>query len=216
LTAKEPQTTAEFMCWSSTRPEFPLTVQEETANACFVFTKKPLDEDECRALADARNTPVLSGYRVKLQVYEKRSEKEQLDLGPFRRMITFHAGPATQPAVAMVHGVVRGDVKLLATQDPDRLDLGSFAAARGTAKTVVLEMDSADGQLKLESAAPAFLEVRLEPRATEAGRKRWDLSVTVPAGAFAGRLPADSAVILQLRGPTNRRLRIPLLGHATQ
>jgi len=214
LNAKGQKETVEFRCWSSTRDSFELKVAEDRPNPCIKCDWQPMTEEERDDLAKKMNhqTRVRSGYRVTVTVHERISDKELLDLGPFHRRLIV-TGPDTRESV-ILSGSVKGEVRLRST-DKDVIDLGSFRAAQGKSKTMTLTSEQPDLRLRLDSWSPDYLEAVLDPPKTVDGVKRWELTVTVPAGR-AGRLPADSAVILQTQGESGRRMRIPVTGEATQ
>jgi hypothetical protein len=44
----------------------------------------------------------------------------------------------------------------------------------------------------------------------------WEVRMIVPSGLEPGPLPEDSAILLRVKGPTGRRIRIPLIGSAVR
>jgi hypothetical protein len=215
LTTSGQQETAEFNCWSATRSAFPLTIRDEKSGGHVVCTWKPLTDEQRLELGKTQKLPVLAGYRVSVTVHERRNDVP-LDLGSLERKLLITGPPDSEPAVVTVVGRVRGEVAVQGGEDGERIDLRSFAAAKGTEKTIPLVADDANVQLRLDSWTPSYLEVRLEPRETTDGRRRWDLQVKVPPRAVIGALPPDAAVIMRVEGTTPRRLRLPLSGQGTQ
>jgi hypothetical protein len=210
----DPQT-AQFVCWSSTRPAFRLAAAESTGDPCFVCDAAPLTGPELEAVGQSGGPRARSGYRVHVTVYEQRGQKP-LDLGPFLRRIDLKIDGEPERYSVEVAGVVRGDIALVAgdEKDKDRINLGQFLASRGTKKTVALESTQPGVGLAVESKSPEYLQVELgEPRQAF-GRTQWDMTVTVPPQRASGLLPADGAVNLKLKGKSARGLRIPVAGNA--
>jgi hypothetical protein len=217
LNTKGQKEKVKFRCWSSTRDRFDLKVKEDKDNPCFTCDWQPLTERECDDLAATflaeTKTPtrVRSGYRVTVTVHERISDQVLLDLGPFHRRLLV-TGPEDNVESVLVNGWVKGEIRLRSS-DKEIIDLGSFRAARGTMKAVTLTSEQRDLQLKVDSWSPDYLAVNLGKPETVDGAQRWELTVTAPAGR-SGRVPPDSAVILQTQG--GRRMRIPVTGEAIQ
>ncbi len=215
LTASGQQETAEFTAWSATRASFPLAVQEEKPGGHIACTWKPLTEEQLREFARSQKLPVKAGYRVSVTVHERR-EGAPLDLGPLERKLLVTGPAGSEPAAVRVAGLVRGAVATASPEDAEGIHLRSFSTAAGAGKTVPLVAEDEKVQLRLEAATPDYLDVRLEPRETTDGRRRWDLHVKVPPRAVVGPLPPEAAVILRLEGTAPRRLRLPVSGQGTQ
>jgi hypothetical protein len=207
INRKDQKETAEFNCWSSTRDDFKFTtVKEEKGHPNFECTWRPLTDEERRSLANEHKTVVRCGYRVTVTAHERRGNGEPLDLDRIRRKIIV-TGPAdVEPLTVLLTGVVRGEVALRTADDKDYIDLGSFRASRGLrTKRATLVSEEPGLKLKLASWTPDYLKVALQPQGMVDGSQRWELTVEVPAGLAAGRLPADSAVILQTQGASRGR-----------
>lgn len=212
LTAQGQRESVTFTCWSPTRSNFSVKPRDFTNHPAFACTTEPLTEVECRNVALAQKSAVRSGYRVSVAV----TESEQLDLGPFSRQIILESEVGDKPLTVQAFGVVRGPVKVGTPADPDIIDLGDFPSRKGTVKSVPVVLQGAEGKLTVDSWAPDYLEVKLEPRPAEAGAQRWELFVGAPGGAVVGKLPGTSTVFLKVQGAAPRRLRIPILGRGTQ
>jgi hypothetical protein len=212
LTAKGQRESVTFTCWSPTRSNFSVKPRDFTNHSAFAFTTEPLTEIECRNVALAQKSAVRSGYRVSVAV----TESEQLDLGPFSRQIILESEVGDKPLTVQAFGVVRGSVQVGTPAEPDIIDLGDFPSRKGTVKSVPVVLQGAEDKLTVDSWAPDYLEVKLEPRPAEQGAQRWELLVRAPGGAVVGKLPGTSTVFLKVQGATPRRLRIPILGQGTQ
>jgi hypothetical protein len=161
------------------------------------------------------STRVRTAFRVTVTVHEQKDGK-QIDLGPFRRRLYLCvAGEAREYLGPTVQGAVRGEVLVGAPEDQGKVDLKSFTAADGARKKVLLWTDRGV-DLEKESHHPAFLQVKLEKDEKNAtdSRMAWWLTVVVPAGAHAGPLPPESAVVLHTRTTPPRRVHVPVVGNA--
>ncbi len=213
---------AEFWCWSATRTRFPLRAAEKSGDPCFDVTCIPLTAEECRALAGKwsgpnRSLPVAAAYRVGVTIHESPGGA-LLELGPLDRQVTLSTTPDEPPLQVRVTGTVRGDVAIGARASEDRIALGPFAAAEGTAapRSIWLFPNQPGARLKVVSWTPEYLAVKLEEVSGSgtAGKPGWRLWVEVPPNRAAGPLPADSAVHLKLLGERPRRIRVPVTGNA--
>ncbi len=210
---------AEFLCWSATREHFTLEQKPDTLHPCFETTIRPATPEDRRKWAELKSQ-IRSGYVVTVKVHERRSDKQQLDLGPIRRKIELVASPDLGTLVAGVTGQVRGEVRLEGSPEKDRLALQGFSAKKEATRTFVLvseqpgvELDSA---VVIEPPKMGFLSVTLvKHKESRGGSTLWDLTVKVPPNKVSGPLPRDTAVILRILGDSPRRIRIPVSGIAT-
>lgn len=203
--------TVEFWCWSRTRPEFPLQAVLQGGMQGFACQTRVATDAEKAALPREIEASTVRGlHRVRVTL----SNTDGLDLGPLERRLVLTSTPTDEPVYALVDGTVRGPIKVGAARDKDMVDLGAFAARKGTQRRIPVEAEEAGVTLELAGVSPPYLDVKLESLPEVDGRGRWQLAVAVPPGAAAGRLPHDSAVMLTL--PGMRRLRIPIAGQATQ
>src|SRR5262249_38681293 len=136
------------------------------------------------------HTRFRDAYRVKLTVYERR-EGRQLDLGPLSRRIVLNPGTPTEMSVNIT-GMVRGEIRVGDASDKDRVDLGSFRNDHAHDKTVVISSLEQGLKLGVDSKTPEQLQVQLQEQPPDGGPRRWKLTVSAPAGALSGPLPADS------------------------
>lgn len=212
LTSEGQKETAEFFCWSASRPRFDLKAREETGDPSFECVATPLTATELQALAGRTNSAALAGYRVKVQVAPQQGARP-FDLGLFTRWIELKSDASSRPLRVKVAGVVRGELALEAPGNLDWIDFGEFAAARGASKTAYLEADQPQPDLKVVSCQPAFLKWDFKPVDKDAST-RWELRVRVPPRALKGRIPTGSGIMVEMKG--GRKMWIPITGQATQ
>jgi hypothetical protein len=214
---------ATLVCWSSTRPDFDLRVEEMRNDPCIeIAPSRRLTADECQALprqllqAGLINgqTRPRCGYAVRITVYEHR-DGHQLELGPLLRRLVVNKGTDTEFTVTLA-GTVRGSVRVGDANDRDRIDLGSFRADRPFEKTVIVSSTEPGVQLKVADKTPDVLDVALDETSASGGIRQWKLRVGVPADALAGFLPPESAVYLETASNPPRRVRVPITGNATR
>lgn len=213
--------TAEFMCWSSVRAGFPLSVREGAEDPCIHCSLTPMTDDEYRSLRQSVPVRALHGYRVRVTVRERLSDTVQMELGPFTRRIEL-TSPGIAEAVAQVSGIIRGDVTVGAEDDKGKIRMGSFRSELGKSRTARLTALTPNLDLRVLRVEPAqadYLKVKylrdVKP-ATADGIKRWDLCVEVAPGSPPGALPEHCAVILQIQGAQPRQIRVPVTGMVYQ
>jgi hypothetical protein len=215
--AGQPQT-AEFLCYSTTRPELKVTaVTEKTNDPCFVCSAKRLEGDEFQQAAktlEQVTSKLVSVYRITVAVHQQAPDgTAQLEFGPFQRELVLRTEEKDFPELGIdVNGTVRGDITVGTEEYPDRIIFKTFPFNEKKTVSTPLETARAGTKLELVSVKPDYVQVELKPR--DGGGTRWDLTTTVPARRLLGRFPDDSAVIL--RTEDDRRLRIPIVGRATQ
>lgn len=207
------QESAEFNCWSETRGTFYLEPRKETLGPNMDLSLEPLSAEQCDALAREHMARVLSGYRGRLTVHERRDGKA-MPLGPLEQKLVLDGPEGTEPVTLTLRGRVRGEVRIVSGDDS--MSLGEFPAARGIEKSVLLGAEEEKVELQLDSYTPASIKAELTPAKTTDGMKRWELLIRVPPRAVAGPLPADSAVYLLVKGEVTRKLKLPLSGQGTQ
>ena len=160
---------------------------------------------------------VRSGYRIPLTVYRTRPANvpgegaAEPEIGPFERTVQI-AGPENSTASFKITGTVTGVVTL---QGATAIDLKDFNGKHGTSETFHLISDRPGVTLTLDPATtPKFLQVKLgEPVAFGPTRKRWDLTVSVPAEACYGDFPRDAAIVLSGQSAGEGfRVRLPAKG----
>lgn len=208
-----------FPCFSPTRHSLRLQARERNGDPCFECSVRPMTDVELEFFQRQRTKesalPVLSAYLVFVKVRERSGDK-QLDLGPFEHQIMLTSDETAETYALAVKGVVMGEVRVLGDSAKHRVDLGQFDGHSGSSVHVVLEADRPTIKLDADSHYPEFLQVKLgNERPSPAGGRQWDLDVNVPPDKAFGRLPADSVVVLKTQDSPPRRLRIPVIGHAT-
>lgn len=209
LTAESQKETAEFICWSASRPQFTLTAREESGDPGFECVTKALTAKELQNLARSKNITPLTGYRVQVSV----TGGKEFDLGLFTRWIELKSDVAKQPLRVKVAGVVRGELTLEAPSNLDWIDFGEFPSARGASRTVYLEGDQPQPDLKVVACQPSYLKLDFKPVDKDAP-SRWELRVRVPPRALKGRIPTGSGIKVEMQG--GRKMWIPVTGQAIQ
>lgn len=211
--------TAEFKCWSSTRPQFNLTAKPQTSDPCIACSCTPLTEQARKQLADDTHSHVLCGYTVRVTVHERLSENVEMELGPFSRRILLTSDPGIDPTSVVITGMVRGDVTVEGTEeDKGQIALKLFRAKYGITKTVRLTAQRPGLELSVDKVEGSHVRVKSFnkiPSAAGSGRTSWELCIEVPPGSPAGRLER-TAIFLVIRGDPPRHMRIPVTGGATQ
>ncbi len=211
----------EFACWSSTRAWFDLKGQEKEGDQRFTCTCTPLTHEECERLAKQLQARVLCGYRVRVTVRERLADTEQMDLGPFTSKIVLTSDPDIPSGGVLVKGVVRGEITVDAVEG--KVNLGTFSVRKGVEKTVLLTAERRLSELKYLRVEPdslGYFQVKLKPvnAAADGSGTQWNLTVKVPRGSPAGKIPEHGAIVLELkiRGNPPRLIRIPVTGTAYQ
>src|SRR5262249_42480882 len=135
---------------------------------------------------------VVCAYRISVTIHERLPNNgKQLDLGPFQRKLLLTTDQEDFPTLELaVQGMVRGDVTVGTESERDMIVLKTFPFRKGKEVTVPLESNQPDMKLTIDSKKPDYLRVQLTERADLAspGKKRWDLTVTVPPNSPAGQL----------------------------
>jgi hypothetical protein len=159
-----------------------------------------------------RLVPVRSAYRLTVAVRPKVGET-RMDIGLVERMISISAaGTSLQ---VPVRAIVRGPVWLESDNpgvDRNDFELSSFRGGDGTTQTVKLitERPGIDLAVVGIECKQAKLGVELVKQPDSGGRGRYDLKVHVPPGQVFG--PLNGMVLLEIKGPTPQRMRIPFKG----
>jgi hypothetical protein len=216
--APDESTKVDVVCWSSTHHQFDL--EPYTDSDFLTVRSRPLLPGEAEKLAARYNTQVLSGYVVTATVHGRLSETRQLDLGPFNYHVYFKGGIAGVEVLPVtVTGMVHGDVTVTAPPDQrDRISLGLFRSDEGKSVPVSIVADRPGVTVKLVGLEPEelkrYLKAELQPKGTSGSKPAWELTLRVPPHALQGKLPDQSAIILQTQGSSSRHIRIPVTGHA--
>jgi hypothetical protein len=220
----------EFILWSSTRRALDLSLglAKSENEPCLVWTEpQPLSDvelaDLSRELSRQANFALRArcAYKVKVTLHERREiehngmkEVRQMDVGPMAKVLVVSAGTKNEINIAL-RAAIRGEVRIIGgAEDQDRIDLGRpFQSNQEKIKEVRVVSDRPDLDLELapDATMPAYLEATLTPRMAD-GRREWTLRVRVPPDKLFGALPADSAIVLQAKDTSKRRIRIPVVG----
>lgn len=219
--------TRSLLVWTVTRdklePELSLSGPDATAKGdpCIEFGKPEFLTPEQLA-----RLPTELGKEYKLMrpkcactvpvtIYERRGDR-QLDMGPVNRTIILSLDSATDPVKIPMTALVRGEVRVFGADERDRIALGSFN--RGVKKTVSLATTHPDVDLEFdETATSALVKHELsKPESLPDGSRQWQLTVEIPADTVAGELSPGTAVVLSIKGPKPRKMRIPVTGTAAR
>lgn len=224
LTDSSPDQTHEFLVYSSTREQMPdLTIQVmmpvgvagEPGGFIRTGTPTPLGPAELTDLAAAlsqkggKPVRVRSAYRVPVTV-KVRDGNAKLDIGRVARAIWITQG-SEQKQVAVV-GSMRGSVYL---KEEKEVNLGTFPYTQGTTTTatVITERRGVDLALTPDLTRPKYLQVQLKKLPDREENGEYELTVKVPGreDAAIGEI-VDGVVVLEVRGPSPQRIRIPVKG----
>lgn len=154
---------------------------------------------------------VLSAYRIPVTIAGKVGDARP-DIGRLDRELWVDLGvPGTEPKKVTIRAEVTGSITLAG--GATELNLGSFKHQTGAAESVVLTTDRPDAPLEVVAGAarPEFLDVSLKKLPDAGSRGQWQLTVRVPPNRVQGEL-TDGLVVLELKGPTPQRIRIPVRG----
>jgi hypothetical protein len=209
--------TVSFLVWSTTRAGFSLHVREKRDDPCFECLSWSVDPSDYEQLFELK-PEVRSARQVRINVYPSRGD-HHLDLGPFVRAIelTTDAQPEFLTTVH-VTGSMTGNIRVVTEDGREMVNLEDFRASAGVTRKVTVEADSANLDLAIDEklTSPGYLDVKLDAAPSPAfGKKQWLLTVRVPPDRADGRLPKGSGVTLQTKDATPRRIRIPVVGHAS-
>jgi hypothetical protein len=224
-----PQTVS-FYCYSRTRPSLSVRahvmLDGRSPAADTVEAGEPvlLRAAERRALEERLEVPGMQcAYRVPLTLRAVSPDGTvRSDLGELRRYVEFRCDDdAVEPQQAVLRGRILGPVTVGTEADKGEIDLGSFAADKGTEKTMVLHSEA---DLEVDrTRLPEFMEEpRLEKLAGgSAGQQGWNLHVRALPNKVLGRFPSldnaaqrDCAVYVKTREQPFRSIRIPVSGIA--
>ena len=230
-----PPRSLDLICWSATRRlagpgrTLPPPAVAVSPSDPFVEVGTPvaIPEADLGKVAAALEVdkvlpPVLSAYRVPVTVHRFRppaapaGTPAEPDVGPFERQVAFIVPGEQASQTVTLSGTNTG---LVALADAKLLDLESFPSRTGKPEKA-FNLVSDRPNLKLTVAAdeckPRFVTVRLGEPEDGGSRRRWRLTLSVPADAGLGEFPADSVVVFLADtgdGPP-RRIKVPLKGRA--
>jgi hypothetical protein len=233
VSPQNPSAADALHCWSATR-DLEVEVGPGTKDPCFEVRARKLEKpEELRQLTDDLRaqgiwTRVRSAYRIEVTVYEEKDGK-QFDLGTFARPLNLVIKGKREGAEAerlfpsslpSARGRVQGDIKVGTFEDDGAINLKNVKAdrlnhvkARLWAKAgMELEYDDHFTPEGLNLQGVNLVDLEKGKKASLRGWKVWEIQLSVPPGLEPGPLPEDSAIFLRVKGPTPRRIRIPLIG----
>ncbi len=210
---------------SRTRDEMNLRLTPQGADEFreFITCSTPVRLNRQEMAQFAQNFPEagesLSVYRFVLTVRERQEvEREgskvmkKLDLGPIDfnlKVLAVEKEPVddkdSKGLSVPVHGVVRGEVRLVGGQSQDRIDFGSsFSSSEPRSTNVTIE-SGPEIELEVDRAAstPDYLGITLTREASkdDKNKRLWSLRISIPAGKLYGNL-IDAFVVLKATGRT--------------
>ena len=228
----------ELYLFSYTRPELEIRTEwsnKDDEDPCITISKPiPVEGVEFnqmtqKIMATLGPYPLRCLYRIDVTISErveleenKQKVTKRLEMGPFEKTLLVKAGDGTQhnSQRIILRGIVRGELSVVGgPNDKDRIDFGRAVSSRtgGTKEVEVISSTAGlDVELVADATQPAYLETKMTLKSEEGGRKRWILTVRIPPDKLNGSLPASSAVILQVKDATKRRIRIPVIGNSLE
>ena len=160
-------------------------------------------------------TKVQAAYRLTVTVRPKVGEA-RLDIGKMDRTVFVTAGGSTHPVA--VTAMVRGPVWVAG--DRTGIELPTFKARLGLiAAPVSLVTETTGMELAVvadECKPRGKFKYELVKKEDRGGQGYYDLLITVPPGAQYGAIASDAIVVIEVKGPNPRRIRIPLKGVGEQ
>jgi len=227
LTPDEAPREVTFRCWTSTRKNLRFEC-DTRKNPHLSWEVKPFttgDEGAVRRLADSM--PMLrEGHTIRIKVSPRTPDGKSPDLGPFNHKIdlTIYAdGEQIGSDLLVVSGRIKGDVRVIAPNQEatELLLLGSFPVSKGKSVTATIEVERPEVEVEVESVPP-YIEATREKQ-SGMGKTGYLLHVKVLPNKIAGKLPRqegpnESVIVLKIKSPgePTRRVRVPVIGEATQ
>lgn len=182
---------------------------------------EPVPDDELTRLAaqlasaSGKAARVRSAFRIPVTVAAKVGDARP-EIGRLDRELWITANvPGLEPKKVAVKASVTGAIGIAGGATD--VNLGSFKQQVGASETVVVTTDPAGAALEVVpgSARPAYVEAGLKKLPDAGSRGQWQLTVRVPPGRHAGEI-TDGVVVLELKGPSPQRIRIPVRGRGVQ
>ncbi|HZT81233.1 MAG TPA: hypothetical protein VFA26_13470 [Gemmataceae bacterium] len=227
------QATVTFIVWSSTRPKFALKPAPLREDPCLSYGKpEPLTSEELEKKSQEFKTPVLCGYKATVTLREQADDEHRLDLGPFRRRITWATDVADEPATGFITGqVVSEEVSVDTGAERNRPPIVELNVSRGLQGLAKFTVESRVPDVELrpdETRTADFLKVEVGPPEDGAVRQ-WRVTASFrPESGFRGPFPdrerpgyESTAIYLNLyrKGESSktaakpwRRIRVPVMG----
>ena len=175
----------------------------------FLQVSKPrrIPDADLVDIANELKTRVRSAYKITVTVRPNVGEK-RMDIGLFERTLSVTAGAVTQQVV--VRAMVSGGVWL--EGDRTEIDLGDFRGKVGLRRSsadLITEKDNLELVLVKDECRPAKFTYELEKQPARGGRGHYKLLISIPSGQF-GKVRGEA--VLEVKGPTPQRMRIPVIG----
>jgi hypothetical protein len=150
-----------------------------------------------------------SAFRIPVTVAAKVGDARP-DIGRLDREVVVAAN-GVDPRRVAGKATVTGPVTLAG--GARELNLGTFKHQAGASESVVVVVEQPGAALEVVpgSVRPDFLEASLKKLPDAGGRGQWQLTVRVPPTRVQGEL-TDGLVVLELKGPAQVRVRVPVRG----
>ncbi|MBX9585504.1 MAG: hypothetical protein K2X87_34795 [Gemmataceae bacterium] len=155
---------------------------------------------------------VASGYRVPVVARVKVGDRPA-DIGRLER--TVYVTDGAESREVRVKAGVRGPVYL--TGEAKEVAFGTFRGAAGAAATYELTTEAPGTELAWVpgETVPKYLTVELTRQPDRGDYGRYKMRVTIPKGELAGEL-TGGVVVLEAKGPTRQRIRIPVTARGSR
>ncbi len=166
------------------------------------------------AAKQGRFTKVQGAYRVTVVVRPKIG-KARLDIGQMERTVYLTAGDA-KPQSVLVSAMVRGPVWLASGKSD--IELETFKGRLGLKEHSIGELltEAPGTELSIVKAdcKPQIVgwEYEVVKKADRGGRGVYDLKITIPPGRQFGAILDNPMIVIEVKGPTPQRMRIPVKG----
>lgn len=169
-------------------------------------------EDIAKSLAtkEAPFVRVKSAYRFRVTI-QVTADSQRADIGRLDRVIYVTQGNVVKSVIVKAN--VNGPIALV---NGTQMQLGSFPSPRGTIESFTIETEQSGVELSLvrDETRPEYMQVDLEKQPNVSGRGSYKVKITIPANKQAGDI-SHGVVVLDVKGPSPRRVRIPVKGYGT-
>jgi hypothetical protein len=233
----------EIVCWSSTRKDLHLEVKNagrNNPNSDPLVIGKPekLSVEDTRKLEKENNLgknagaeltygQVMCAYRIPVTLKAVAADGTPFDVGPISRRVTLSCTDiSSEPKQVTIHGRVRGLVEIGNDEDGSEINFTIFPRSHGKSAKVNLQSEVPAMKLEFDRMrTPSFLDAKLSPPITAAGRQTWALRAMVKPGQASGVFPRredplyeDSAIYIKaiVPGKPVRWVRIAVQGTASE
>lgn len=160
-----------------------------------------------------RPSKIRAAYQITVTLRPKVGE-HRLDIGQMERTISVTCGTAQEkPQQLQVKAIVRGAVRL--DNDATEIDLKTFRGAAGTEESVNLTTEKSGIELAVvkDECRPANFGFELVKQPDSGGQGHYRLKITVEKGKVFGQV--KGVVVLEVKGPTPQRIRLPFKGNSS-